>query len=62
MNTKAMNTIVLYEKGKKIKNYKRVFEVLNKYFTNVKNHLKLRNVYRERTFAIHLQKNQPKLS
>ena len=54
MNTKAMNTIVLYEKGKKIKNYKRVFEVLNKYFTNVKNHLKLRNVYRERTFAIHL--------
>ena len=45
--SKAMNTIVLYEKGK-IKNYKRVSEVLNKYFTNLAKSLKLKNIYRER--------------
>ena len=37
-----MNTIVLYEKGKIIKNYKKVSEVLNKYFTNLKKYLKLK--------------------
>ena len=40
--SKAMNTIVLYEKGKIIKNYKRVSEVLNKYFTNLTKSLKLK--------------------
>ena len=36
--SKAMNTIVLYEKGKIIKNYKRVPEVLNKHFANLIEH------------------------
>ena len=31
--SKAMNTIVLYEKGKIIKNYKKVSETHNKFFT-----------------------------
>ena len=38
--SKAMKTIVLYEKGKIIKNYKKVPEVLNKYFTNLAKSLK----------------------
>ena len=33
--SKAMNTIVLYEKAKTIKSYKKVSEVLNKYFANM---------------------------
>ena len=37
-----MNTIALYEKGKIIKNYKRVSEVLNKYFRNLIKSLKLK--------------------
>ena len=48
--SEAMNAIVLYEKGKIIKNYKRVSEVLNKYFTNLTKSLKLKNVYLERAF------------
>ena len=48
--SKAMNAIVLYEKGKIIKNYKRVSEVLNKYFTNLTKSLKLKNVYLKRAF------------
>ena len=46
-----MNTIALYEKGKIIKNYKRVSEVLNKYFVDLTKSLKLKKiVYRERAF------------
>ena len=37
---RAMNTIALYEKGKIIRNYKRVSEVRNKYFTNLTKSLK----------------------
>ena len=48
--SKAMNTIVSYEKGKIIRNYKRISEVFNKYFTNLTKSPKLKNVYRERTF------------
>ena len=40
--SKAMNTIVLYEKGKIIKNCKKVSKVLNKQFTNLTNSLKLK--------------------
>ena len=39
--SKAMNTIVLYEKAKIIKSYKKVSEVLNKYFANLTNFYKL---------------------
>ena len=44
--------MVLYEKGKIIKNYKKVSQVLNKYFKNlIKSLIKnLQNVYRERAF------------
>ena len=38
--SKAMNSIVLYEKGKMIKNYKRVSEVLSKYCANLTKSLK----------------------
>ena len=48
--SKAMNTIILYEKGKILKNYKSVSEVLNKYFTNLTKSLKFKNVYREGAF------------
>ena len=37
-----MNTIVLSEKGKKIKNYKKVSVVLKNYFTNLIKSLKLK--------------------
>ena len=33
--SKTMSTIALCEKGKIIKNYKKVSKVLNKYFTNL---------------------------
>ena len=51
-NSKAMNSMVLYEKGKIIKNYKKLSQVLNKYFKNlIKSLIKnLQNVYRERAF------------
>ena len=39
--SKAMNTIVLHEKGKIIKNCKKVSEVLNKYFKNLTKSIKL---------------------
>ena len=39
--SKAVNTTVLHEKGKIIKNYKKVSEVLNKYFTNLTKSIKL---------------------
>ena len=39
--SKAVNTIVLHEKGKIMKNYKKVSEVLNKYFTNLTKSIKL---------------------
>ena len=48
--SKAMNTIVLYEKGKIIKNYKRVSEVLNKYFTNLTKSLKLKKCVSRKSF------------
>ena len=48
--SKAMNTIVLYEKGKIIKNYKRVSEVLNKYFTNLTKSLKLKKCISRKSF------------
>ena len=48
--SKAMNTIVLYEKGKIIRNYERISEILNKYFTNLTKSLLLKNVHRERAF------------
>ena len=48
--SKGINTVVLYEKGKILKNYKSVFEVLNKYFTNLTKSLKFKNVYREGVF------------
>ena len=60
--SKAMNTIVLYEKGKIIKNYKRVSEVLNKYFTNLTKSLKLKKMYLEKElFEFICKENQPKL-
>ena len=48
--SKAMNIIVLYEKGKIIKNYKRVSEVLNKYFTNLTKSLKLKKCISRKSF------------
>ena len=45
-----MNTIALYEKGKIIKNYKRVSEVLNKYFTNLTKSLKLKKCISRKSF------------
>ena len=60
--SKAMNTIVLYEKGKIIKNYKRVSEVLNKYFTNLTKSLKYKKKYIEKElFEFICKENQPKL-
>ena len=50
VKSKAMNTIVLYEKGKIIKNYKRVSEVLNKYFTNLTKSLKLKKCVSRKSF------------
>ena len=47
---RAMNTIALYEKGKIIRNYERISEILNKYFTNLTKSLLLKNVHRERAF------------
>ena len=40
--SEAMNKIVLHEKGKNNKDYKKVSEVLNKYFTNLTKSLKLK--------------------
>ena len=40
--SKAANTIVLYDKGKIIKNYKKVSIAFNKYFTNMTKSLKLK--------------------
>ena len=48
--SKAMNTIFLFEKGKIIKNYKRVSEVLNKYFTNLRKSLKLKKCASRKAF------------
>ena len=48
--SKAMNTIVLYEKGKIIKNHKRVFEALNKYFTHLTKPLKLKKCTSRKSF------------
>ena len=48
--SKAMNAIVLYQKGKIIKNYKRVSEVLNKYFTNLTKSLKLKKCISRKSF------------
>ena len=45
-----MNTIVLYEKGKIIKNHKRVFEALNKYFTHLTKPLKLKKCTSRKSF------------
>ena len=45
-----MNTIVLYEKGKMIKNYKSVSEVLNKYLTNLKKYFKLKKCTSRKSF------------
>ena len=54
-----MNTIVLYEKGKIIKNYKRVSELLNKYFTNLAKSLKLKKcISRKRFFNTSVKKNK----
>ena len=69
--SKAMNTIVLYEKAKIIKNYKKVCEVLNKYFTNLKKYFKLKKcTSRKKSIKAILSKklshiykeNQPNLS
>ena len=57
-----MNTIVLYEKWKIIKNYKKISEVLNKYFTNLAKSLKLKKMYIEKEILEYIYKeNQPKL-
>ena len=48
---KAMNTIVLYERGKIIKNYKRVSEVLNKYFTNFTKSIKVKKCISRKRFV-----------
>ena len=48
--SKAMNTIILYEKGKIIKNYKKVSEVLNKYFTNLTKSIKLQKCIWRKSF------------
>ena len=45
-----MNTIVLYEKGKIMKNYKRVSEFLNKYFANLTKSLKLKKCISRKSF------------
>ena len=45
-----MNTIVVYEKGKMIKNYKSVSEVLNKYLTNLKKYFKLKKCTSRKSF------------
>ena len=45
-----MNTIVLYEKAKIIKNFKRLSEVLNKYFTNLAKSLKLKKCISRKRF------------
>ena len=45
-----MNAIVLYEKGKMIKNYKSVSEVLNKYLTNLKKYFKLKKCTSRKSF------------
>ena len=47
---KAMNTVVLYKNGKIIKNYKRLSEVLNKYFTNLTKSLKLKKCISRKSF------------
>ena len=46
----TMNTTVLYEKGKIIQHYKRVSEVLNKYFTNLTKSLKLKKCISRKSF------------
>ena len=43
-------TIALYEKGKIIKNYRRVSEVLNKYFTNLTKSLQLKKCISRKSF------------
>ena len=48
--SKTMNTIVLYEKGKIMKKYNRVSEVLNKYFTNLTKSLKLKKCITRKRF------------
>ena len=48
--SKAKNTIVLYEKGKIMKNYKRVSEVLNKYFRNLTKSLRLKKCISRKSF------------
>ena len=48
--SKAMNTTVLYKKGKIIQNYKKVSEVLNKYLRNLTKSLNLKNVHQEYIF------------
>ena len=48
--SKAMNTIVLHETGKMIKNYKRVSEALNRYFTNLTKSLKLKKCISRKSF------------
>ena len=40
--SKAINTTVLHENGKKKKNYKKVSESLNKYFTSLTKSLQLK--------------------
>ena len=51
-----MNTIVLYETGKRKKNYKPVSEVLNKYFTNLTKSLKLKKCASRKSFRIYIYK------
>ena len=51
--SKAINTVVLYEKRKIIKNYKKVLQTWQ-------NILNLKNVHRERAFWIHLQRKSTK--
>ena len=48
--SKAMNTIVLYEKGKIVKSYKRISDILNKYFTNLTKSLKLKKCTSRKSF------------
>ena len=48
--SKAKNTIVLYGKGKIMKNYKRVSEVLNKYFRNLTKSLRLKKCISKKSF------------
>ena len=56
---RAMNTIALYEKGKIIRNYKRVSEVRNKYFTNLTKSLKPKKCI-SRTAIKKINQNYPK--